>query len=128
MSSFQIVAMWIGFALAGAIFYLAWRVIKELSPEAITMAMGALFTLAIVVITALLFIFYAVVQSRLRRQDDFDELRKIQMWSGLGGRVSYHFKGNGQALESGNSEPNRYPAWPQQLPDGEYKDTTIDLE
>lgn len=126
-SSFQIVALWVGLALAGGIFYLAWRVINQLSPAAITMGTGALFTLAVVVVTALLFIIYGVVQSRLRRLDDFDELKKLQILAGLGGRTTYHIKGN-QSPELGNSESNRQPPWPHQLPEGEYKDTTIDFE
>lgn len=127
ISPLQIVALWVGLALASGIFYLAWRVINQLNPETITMSVGALFTLTIVVITALLFIVYGIVQSRLRRQDDFDELKRLRILGSLGGRTTYHLKG-GQPLELGNSEPGRQTPWLHQLPEGEYKDTTIDLE
>lgn len=129
LSPLQIVAGFVGLALGAAILYLAWCVINQLSQEVMTMGLGAIFTLVIVVVTALLFIIYAVVQSRLRRQelaqDDWDELKKMQMLLGSG-RVNYNFKG-AQFPASPNSDPS-LPSWSRQLSEGEYKDTTIDLE
>ena len=129
LSPLQIVAIFVGLALGGAILYLAWRVINQLSSEIMTIGLGAIFTMVIVVVTALLFIIYTVVQSRLRRQesaqDDWDELKKMQMLLGSG-RVNYNFK-SAQFPALPKADPMT-TAWPRQLPEGEYKDTTIDLE
>ncbi|MCL4301666.1 MAG: hypothetical protein KJ077_38550 [Anaerolineae bacterium] len=129
LSPLQIVAVFVGLALGGTILYLAWRVINRLSLEVMTIGLGAIFTMVIVMVTALLFIIYAVVQSRLRRQelaqDDWDELKKMQMLLGSG-RVNYNFKG-AQFPTLPNAD-SMTTTWPGQLPEGEYKDTTIDLE
>lgn len=131
LSPFQIVALCVGLALGGAILYLVWQATNQLSQEAVTLGLGAFFTLAIVVVTGLLFIIYTVIQSRLRRlesvQDDFDELKKMQMLIGFGGQVNYHVK-QAQLPGPTNLNPSPYSDWSRQLSEGEYRDTTLDFE
>ncbi len=118
----------VALVFAAPVFYVTYTIMEAITPDDIRLFLGGVVVLVIVVVVFLLLIAYSAVQSRLRRQelaqDDFDELRKMQMLLNMGGKATYNVK---------YPEMPQLPAsvgyhMPSRWVEGEWVDTTADIE